>query len=345
MKIIHTADIHLDSPLSGVADGKTRRLDLLRALSKMSTYANNVGVSAIIVAGDLFDEQTATTQTIESVAQIIGASKAQWFVLQGNHGSSKPYDALKKLCPKVCLFANTWTRYDVGNVTIVGRELGVNDQAEWQNLTCDASRYNILVLHGDVDDDTYGLIDKKKIATLPIKYVALGHRHAFAEHKFGRVRGCYSGVLEARGFDETANSGFVLIDTDTDKIAFVPQSIRRIVTKQIDVSAVSTNVQLEQLIFDSVKDVDSDNYLNVEFVGSLQAGVNVKLMVDETLERRYFALRVCDKTTPSCDLNQLKDEVSLRGEFVRLALQLTDETERNEVLKLGLLALEGGDVS
>ena len=33
MKFIHTADIHLDSPLVGVSDGKTRRYELLKAVA------------------------------------------------------------------------------------------------------------------------------------------------------------------------------------------------------------------------------------------------------------------------------------------------------------------------
>ena len=39
MKIIHTADVHLDSPLAGVADGKLRRRELLRALSNVAEDA------------------------------------------------------------------------------------------------------------------------------------------------------------------------------------------------------------------------------------------------------------------------------------------------------------------
>ncbi len=35
MKIIHTADVHLDSPFIGV-DGKTRRRELISAFSSMA---------------------------------------------------------------------------------------------------------------------------------------------------------------------------------------------------------------------------------------------------------------------------------------------------------------------
>ena len=46
MKIIHTADIHLDSPLSQVGDSAVRRHELLRAVADMAEYADNNGVAA-----------------------------------------------------------------------------------------------------------------------------------------------------------------------------------------------------------------------------------------------------------------------------------------------------------
>jgi len=345
MKIIHTADIHLDSPLVGVADSVLRRAELLRALSSMSKFADNAGVAAVIVAGDLFDDKFVSAKTVTSVAKIIGESKARWFVLRGNHGDDTPYRALEKQCGKVSFFGDDWTSYNLGNVTICGRELGANDAAHWQSLALDPNRYNVLVLHGDVDDPSYGEIDKKAISAQPIRYVALGHRHAFCEHKFGRVRGAYSGVLEARGFDELAPAGFVLLDTDADKAEFISHPIRRVETVNIDVSAVDTDYELERLIDDSVAKVSADNYLNVVFCGALSDSVRLDAVADNQLKNRFFALRIQNKTLPRFDLQQLSKEVSLRGEFVKLALNITDETERNEVLRLGLLALSGEDLA
>ena len=74
MKIIHTADVHLDSPLAGVADGKLRRRELLRALSNVAEYAKNNGVQAVIVAGDLFDENSVSSETVKQTAQNTAAT-------------------------------------------------------------------------------------------------------------------------------------------------------------------------------------------------------------------------------------------------------------------------------
>lgn len=344
MKIIHTADIHLDSPLAQVKDSATRRYELLLALSNMAEYANNNDVRAIIVAGDLFDNQFASDATVSGVADIVKRSKAAWFVLQGNHASPEPYVKLKNLVPQINLFGSAWTYFELDNVTICGRELGSDDIANYGKLTLDKSRYNLVVLHGDVDDDCYGLIDRKALAQSNASYVALGHRHTLAKFSFGSVKACYSGVLEARGFDEPEHTGFVLIDTDKDEVSFVEQHIRRIQTVTVDVTNVANDVALSAKIADAVAGVDNRNYLNVVFCGALQNGVHIDLVARSLLDGRFFALRVDNQTTTSYDMAAIASEVSLRGEFVKLANKIEDERLKAEVLKMGLQALSGEEI-
>lgn len=344
MKIIHTADIHLDSPLSQVKDSASRRYELLRALSDMSEYANNNDVNAVIVAGDLFDSQFVSEQTIQSTAEIIKRSKANWYILQGNHGSAEPYLKLKQLAPVINLFKEDWTYYNLGDVTVCGRELGKDDAGNYAKLTLDRSRYNIVVLHGDVDGDGYGLIDKKALAESGADYVALGHRHTTAKYKFGPVKACYSGALEPRGFDEPSKTGFILIDTEKDEIRFVAQHIRRIERVCIDVSDIANDIALEVKINDTIGSIDKRNYLDVEFVGVLKEGIHLNLVANNALSDRFFALRIEDKTSAAYDLSALAAEVSLRGEFVKSAMFIEDERLRAEVLKMGLQALNGEDI-
>lgn len=344
MKIIHTGDIHLDSPLVGVKNPEARRHELLTALAGMAEYANNNGISAVVVAGDLFDDQSTTAQTIQSVADIVKNCKADWFVLRGNHGGSAPYDKLRDIFPQIHFFGNDWTYYSLGNVTICGRELGNDDERKWSELSLDKSRYNVVVLHGDVDDDSYGVIDNQILANSGATYVALGHRHAFAEHKFGTVSAYYCGALEARGFDEPSDTGFVEIDTDTNKLRFVRQAIRSVVTKRIDVTNATSDIALQRAITDAVADVSTRNYLNVVFCGTLCDGLHLGMVAKQTLNDRFFALRIKDETQNKQDLHALVQEISLRGEFVKLAMQIQDVHLRDEILRLGLAAL-GGEVN
>lgn len=341
MKIIHTADIHLDSPLVGVKDPVARRLELLTALANLSRYANSHGVAAIIVAGDLFDEQYVSDRTVHGVADIVAESTAKWFVLRGNHGSRAAYDKLRQLRPQVTFFEESWSYFNLGNVTICGKEPGQNDAHEWGLLSLDPSRYNIVVLHGDIDSDSYGLIDKKTLENSNANYVALGHRHTCSQFRFGHVKACYCGVLEARGFDEPEQTGFIEIDTDADAIGFVRQAIRNIVTKRFDVTNINSEIALQNMLYNGVADVPQRQYLNVVFCGALRDGLNLHAVAKQALDGKFFALRVRDETTARWDFDALEQEISLRGKFVALARQIEDERLRADVLKLGLAALGG----
>ncbi len=344
MKIIHTADIHLDSPLVGVADGKARRQELISALTNLADYAENNGVQAVIVAGDLFDDEFATEGTIKSVAEIVNSSSAEWFVLQGNHGDASPYRKLNSFCPKVKYFGTEWTAYDLDNVTVCGKELLPNSQAAFAPLPFRAGRYNIVVLHGDVDSDTYGRIDKNVLAASGANYVALGHRHTLSAFKFGKVAACYCGALEPRGFDEGPSGGFVVIDTDKNEIKHVPQSIRSVIAKRIDVTSCNNDVALQRLIADAVADVASRNYLNLILCGKRSGDVRVEFTAKQFLQGKFFALRIQDQTVANRDLSQIATEVSLRGEFVRLVDATADARLKDEILELGLTLLDGGQL-
>ena len=68
MKFIHTADIHLDSPLSGLAAYKDAPADLLRtvtrdAFSHLVDEAIEEAVDFMVIAGDLHDG-TASKQHV-----------------------------------------------------------------------------------------------------------------------------------------------------------------------------------------------------------------------------------------------------------------------------------------
>lgn len=345
MKFIHTADIHLDSPLVGVFDGTTRRYELIKAVAQMSDYADKNGVNAIVVAGDLFDDKYVSDSTVKSIADVISRSHARWFVLRGNHGSVDPYRQLYKICNTVAFFDDDWTTYRMGNVVFCGKELDSNAVAvPWGKLPLDSSDYNVVVLHGDVDSDAYGFVDNAAIAANPINYVAFGHRHKLQKLQFGNNKGAYSGVLEARGFDETEPTGFLVVDTDADTVSFVPQAIRRVDTKIVDLSSADSDIAVEQILLGAVADVDTNNYLNVILQGRLPQGVRAEYIAHRALDGKYFALRVKNETAVLRNLAALADEVSLRGEFVKLALQIEDETERKKVLDMGLSVLAGEEL-
>ena len=71
-------------------------------------------------------------------------------------------------------------------------------------------------------------------------YIAMGHIHSFYIEGAGRGYAAYSGCLEPRGYDETGEKGFVIVNTEilnrADSIAFAPYARRLAWQINLDVS-------------------------------------------------------------------------------------------------------------
>ena len=70
MKLIHCADIHLNSSLSTHLDGdkqKQRRTEILHTFLRMVDYAAEQSVDGILIAGDLFDTKKVDRATGNAV--------------------------------------------------------------------------------------------------------------------------------------------------------------------------------------------------------------------------------------------------------------------------------------
>lgn len=70
MKIIHCADLHLDSRMNANLEkdkAKERKGEILHTFERMITYAAENGVSAILIAGDLFDTKNISATARNAV--------------------------------------------------------------------------------------------------------------------------------------------------------------------------------------------------------------------------------------------------------------------------------------
>ena len=101
MKIIHCADLHLDSKMESNLDREAagmRRDELLDTFERMVAYAAEQDVRVILIAGDLFDKpnvrKTAKTRVSRSrgirrsIFAISGATTINW-ILWKNYPSRR----------------------------------------------------------------------------------------------------------------------------------------------------------------------------------------------------------------------------------------------------------------
>ena len=97
-----------------------------------------------------------------------------------------------------------------------------------------------------------------------------------------------------------------------------------------------------------VKRIDIDTFLRVTVTGRSAFGLTLNSdALKNQLQGRIFFVEVYDNTVMDIDEESFENDISLRSEFVKLALQdgTLSESERNHLISLGWNALSGKEVS
>ena len=87
LRILHTGDVHLDSPFSGLdpSFAEVRRNELRAAFTSMLHYAKCEKVDMILIAGDLFDAQFVTRETLALIKREFESVRCPIVISPGNH--------------------------------------------------------------------------------------------------------------------------------------------------------------------------------------------------------------------------------------------------------------------
>lgn len=358
MKFIHCADLHLESKMENIpsAKAKLRREELLRSFEKLCNYASASGVSAVIIAGDMFDTNKVSSKTQTRILFAIKKCKdVDFLYLSGNHDDDSFISSIDNLPDNLKVFGNEWTTYSYDNVKITGVSFdGFNNALVYDSLTLAENDVNIVVMHGQIAG--YNSTDKSEIIALPalknkkIDYLALGHIH-FYDKKPLDERGvyCYSGCLDGRGFDELGEHGFSLIDVDGRmvKSEFVKFSSRAFYEFVYDVSTVPNIYQARgEILSELTRTYDETSLIKVVLKGEHDVDFDVdKDSLADFLQERFFFVKVYDNTELKINIDDYALDKSVRGEFVRTVWQSDLSLEdKKSVITCGLNALKGEDV-
>ena len=323
MKLIHCADLHLDSPMeSNLSPEKARERkgEIRSAFANMVRIAAEGGVEAILISGDLFDSDHITKSTQKYVVDLISSYPAlHFYYLAGNHdrGSVLKDPAIKP--QNLYVFDDGWTSYEEGEVVITGSE-----RPNEETLSLSPNRINIVMLHGQeragggaARED---IIRFGKLKGKNIDYVALGHIHEYRIAKIdSRCTAVYSGCLEGRGFDECGKKGYVLMETVNNRIThrFVPFATRELHTVICDVTDSSSLWDLEQRLLHSVENIPQRDLVKVLLRGAVCDGMNIDLAhLRGLLEERFYFAKLRNESKLLIRPEEYQNDISLKGEFV-----------------------------
>lgn len=358
IKILHCADMHLDSPFEGLASGKAslRRREQRELLRRLVELALSEKVDLMLLSGDLLDSDNTYYETGEELNQCLRGLSIPVFIAPGNHdyySPKSPYARLK-LPSNVYVFNKSEMEYlplpQLG-VRVYGAAFTEKRSgALLRGFTAEREEgtMNILCIHGEVGvkDSNYNPISIEDIENSGMDYIALGHIHkASGLLKAGETWYSWPGCPEGRGFDECGTRGFVVLTLDGTHCtgaSFVPFAKRTLHDLTLDVTEVNDGLYaVEQALGSLVCDISRDDLVRVTLTGRDHGVLDLRYL-SARLSERFFHAELRDDRTPACDLTPREGDQTLRAAFVR-AVAASDMTEKEKaaILRCGLAALEG----
>jgi DNA repair exonuclease SbcCD nuclease subunit len=267
MKFIHSADLHVDSPLRGLDGYEGAPVQRLRgatrqALSALADLAIEQQVDFVILAGDIYDGNWADFRTgLFFRDQMVRMTREgiRVYIVKGNHDAES--QITKQLPPVdgVHVFkstsAETFTIDELG-VALHGRSFPNRAVPEDLVEHYPAPRpgmFNIGVLHtslnGRAGHDPYAPTTVDALCAKGYDYFALGHVHAREVVREAHPRIVYPGNLQGRHAKETGPKGCELVTVsggDIKSAQFVPLDVVRWHQLQLDASGAQDVNALRQ---------------------------------------------------------------------------------------------------
>ena len=354
MRILHTSDIHLDSPLtSRLTQDKVRerRRELLSGFGRMVEEAEAMGVLAIIIAGDLFDSERASRRAMDTALDIIESKPDMvFFYLQGNHEGDALSLSGRAMPNNLKTFGKDWTYYNAGELTVVGRS--EIREGMFASLDLDPTHKNIVILHGELRDKTAypDAIGIGEAAGKNIDYMALGHYHSHSARAIDdRGVAVYSGTPEGRGFDETGEKGYVILDTSAPSIRYSlrPFAKRRLHIVPLDLSGVTRTGEISERAERTLKSIPSQDIVRLELAGryfpTLWKDTDA---LTKAYENKFYYFEIKDSSRIAINPEDYKHDRSLKGEFIRTVTSdpTLDEETKEKIIACGINALMGEEL-
>ena len=366
MKIIHTGDIHLDSPFTSLnpIEAEKRRNALRSAFSSLILYTKTEKVDLVLICGDLFDDECVTIDTCTSLCkEMASVPDCSFIIIPGNHDPYKensPYNLIS-FPENVYVFKSPdITKVEIGNTGVcVYGSAYFSDTKEGYSMAkaplIDKSKINILMHHGDLDisSSPYSPISLHQIEESGFDYIALANIHKGTEiKKAGNTFYAYCGCVEGRDFGECGYKGAIVgeIEKGNINLRHVKFSSKRYEIESFDVTGCESFSDCITEIVEKCGTYAQDTLLRVEIFGVVSESFSTDVSTLRAILSKPSYLEIKDKTVPLLNMKNLKEDKTLAGEFYRTLeekLFSSNEEEKHiasEALKYGLRAIYGMEI-
>ena len=346
IKILHSGDWHLDSPLQGRTETQAAMLrrELLAIPGKLATLCDLENCDLVLLSGDLFDG-VYTQATYRVVYDALEKMQVPVFISPGNHdfiSPDSPYE--KESWPEnVFIFKKQqvqWVELPKLGLRVCG--------AGFQSMDCPSLLDDIHgeglavgVFHGDPTQlhSPYNPVTKQQVENSGLAYLALGHVHKGEAFRAGQTLCAWPGCPMGRGWDEQGEKGALIVTIeDTALIRFVPLNAPQF---------HDLTVNLADGIGSVLPAVANEDFYRITLTGE---GEQPDLIDLRTEFWAFPNLELRDQTVRPLNLWEGAGEDSFEGVYfgmLKAALEQASEEDKEKILlaaKLSRQLLEGQEV-
>ncbi len=273
MKFIHAADIHLDSPLKGLARYEGAPVDDLRGATRKA-FVNLIDlcleeqVDFLIIAGDLYDGDWRDFNTglfFSGQMSRLREGGIPVYMIRGNHDAASRITKQIPLPDNVTVFSgNRPETYLLDDLDVAIHGQSFATQSVKENIAIDypapiKGYFNIGLLHtslnGREDHDDYAPCSTTELVAKEFDYWALGHIHKreiIQENPWI----VYSGNIQGRHAKEAGDKGCYLVQVHNGEVELEYRSldVLRWSVCVVDVTGAEDAEEVFRKISDTIKE-------------------------------------------------------------------------------------------
>ena len=360
MKLLHSADLHLDAKMEtglSAAAARERRVELLITFSRLVELALEQKADAMLLCGDVFDTARVSEKTRRFVGDTVAAHPQLTFLyVAGNHDADVPPLFPGDTAPDnwFAFPDDGWASVTLGDRVQISGTCALTSPGIFDRLpSAPADCFHVVMLHGEVvrgEEIGADRIPLKLLQNRGIDYLALGHEHAVRVETLDR-RGlwAYAGCPEGRGFDECGTKGCLLLDTDApieSRITFIPTGKRTLHEIPVKIEDCAGFSDVLEAVKQALQGLPPEDMVKVVLTGNVPPELpRDTLHIRQWLKDRFYLCRVKDECRLAIRPEEYQYDVSLKGEFIRTVLaSRMSEQQKQRTIEYGLRALRGEEV-
>ena len=273
-RFVHTADLHLDSPLKSLAL-RDPELKQQVGIGTRETFAKIVNlcieekVDALLIAGDLYDSDQTSMYTARFLAnqmQRLHQEGIRVFIIKGNHDAGSVITGQLIFPDSVKIFSIKAETVTIakGDLNIAIHGVSFPNRPVPESLvpkfpSPSEGMFNIGMLHtslgGAQGHDTYAPSNINELQQVGYDYWALGHIHKQSCHT-GETTVVMPGIPQGRNIGEDGEKTVSLVSVDETGITELQQislSVFQFERVKIDVSDIIEWRELVETIHKSIQ--------------------------------------------------------------------------------------------